>query len=92
MKEKKFVFHALIEKEPDEKAYSSICLENNVASQGKTAEEAFRNLKEAVALYMESVLEDKDYAALFRPAPKEDWDRFFAARSSKYIKKLELIA
>lgn len=92
MEGKKFVFHALIEKEPDEEFYSSICLENNVASQGRTHQEAFKNLKEAVALYVESVLEDKDYANLFRPASKEDWDRFFAEKNIKNAKKLELIA
>jgi predicted RNase H-like HicB family nuclease len=29
------------------------CLENNVASQGKTIDEAIANIKEAVALYYE---------------------------------------
>lgn len=29
------------------------CLENNVASQGKTMDEAMNNLREAIALYYE---------------------------------------
>ena len=29
------------------------CLDNNVASQGKTIEEAMKNLKEALELYMQ---------------------------------------
>lgn len=38
------------------------CLENNVASQGKTIEEALNNLKEAIELYYEDeepVIEEK---------------------------------
>jgi predicted RNase H-like HicB family nuclease len=33
--------------------YVASCLENNVASQGKSIDEAMTNLKEAVALYYE---------------------------------------
>lgn len=41
----------LVQKEED--WYVAKCLENNVASQGKTIEEAISNLREAVALYYE---------------------------------------
>jgi predicted RNase H-like HicB family nuclease len=41
----------IIQKE--ENRYVSKCLENNVASQGKTIEEAMKNLKEAIELYYE---------------------------------------
>ncbi len=41
----------IIQKE--ENWYVSKCLENNVASQGKTIEEAMSNLKEAIELYYE---------------------------------------
>ena len=37
----------------EENWYVAKCLENNVASQGKTIEEALSNLKEAIALYYE---------------------------------------
>jgi len=33
--------------------YVAKCLENNVASQGKTIDEAIENLREAVTLYYE---------------------------------------
>ncbi|MDR1176786.1 MAG: type II toxin-antitoxin system HicB family antitoxin [Treponema sp.] len=34
------------------------CLENDVASQGKTIDEAVANLKESIALYYENEKED----------------------------------
>ncbi|GEM_PF-1321899 len=39
------------------KLYSSLCPELGVASQGKNAEDAVKNLKEAVDLYLESAAE-----------------------------------
>jgi len=50
----KYKFSATIHKEED--WYVSCCPELDVASQGKTVEEALVNLREAVELY----LEDKD--------------------------------
>ena len=41
----------IIQKE--EEWYVAKCVENNVASQGKTIEEAIANLKEATELYLE---------------------------------------
>jgi predicted RNase H-like HicB family nuclease len=42
----------IIQKE--ENWYAAKCLENNVASQGKSIEEALTNLREAVSLYYEN--------------------------------------
>lgn len=44
-------YNVIIQKE--ENWYVAKCLDNNVASQGKTIEEAMRNLKEALELYMQ---------------------------------------
>ena len=44
-------FSAIVEKEDD--WYVSLCPELDVASQGKTIEEAIANLKEAVELFLE---------------------------------------
>ena len=46
-----YKFTALIQKEKP--WYVAKCLENNVASQGKTIEEALSNLSEALQLYYE---------------------------------------
>ena len=46
-----YKFTIIIQKE--ENWYVAKCAENNVASQGKTMEEAVENLREAVELYYE---------------------------------------
>lgn len=45
-------YNVMIQKE--EKWYVAKCLDNNVASQGKTIEEALKNLKEALELYLQN--------------------------------------
>lgn len=45
-------YNVIIEKE--ENWYVAKCIDNNVASQGKTVEEALNNLKEAIELYLEN--------------------------------------
>ena len=43
----------------EEEWFVATCLENNIASQGKTIDEATENLKEAIALYYENEPEEK---------------------------------
>lgn len=45
-------YNVVIQKE--EEWYVAKCLDNSVASQGKTIEEALNNLKEAIELYNEN--------------------------------------
>ena len=45
-------YNVIIQK--DENRYVAKCIDNNVASQGKTIEEAIANLKEALELYMQN--------------------------------------
>ncbi|MEW6609194.1 MAG: hypothetical protein AB1414_17415 [bacterium] len=79
--------HNLIEKEGD--IYSAVCLELNVASQGKTMEETRRNLQEAVELYLEDVLESGDEQEFIpRPASMEEWIKFFDAEAKFMAKEL----
>lgn len=44
----------------DDDWYVAKCLENSVASQGKTVEEAIDNLKEALELYYEDTPAEQD--------------------------------
>jgi len=43
----------------EEDWFVATCLENNIASQGKTIDEATENLKEAIALFYEDETEEK---------------------------------
>ena len=45
-------YNVIIQKE--EKWYVAKCIDNNVASQGKTIEDAINNLKEALELYIQN--------------------------------------
>ena len=45
-------YNVLIQKE--EEWYVAKCLDNSIASQGKTIEEALENLKEALELYFQN--------------------------------------
>lgn len=56
-------FTVVIYKEED--WYVSKCLENNVASQGKTIEESMSNLSEAITLYYEDNDIDNISSAIF---------------------------
>ena len=46
-------FKGTIKIEKEEEWVVATCLENNIASQGKTIDESIVNLKEAIALYYE---------------------------------------
>ena len=49
--EDKMIFKGTVKIEQEEEWFVATCLENNVASQGKTVNDAVANLKEAIALY-----------------------------------------
>jgi predicted RNase H-like HicB family nuclease len=51
--ENKMNFRGTIIIRQEEEWLVATCLENNIASQGKTMDEAIANLKEAIALYYE---------------------------------------
>jgi predicted RNase H-like HicB family nuclease len=52
-----FIGTIIIKEEED--WFVATCLENDIASQGKTMNEAIDNLKEAIALYYE---DEEDYS------------------------------
>ncbi|MFZ3130180.1 MAG: type II toxin-antitoxin system HicB family antitoxin [Desulfosporosinus sp.] len=49
------VYKVTVIVQQDDDWYVAKCLENSVASQGKTVEEAITNLKEALELYYEDI-------------------------------------
>lgn len=58
-------FTATISIQQDENWFVARCLENNVASQGRTIDEALENLKEALELYFEDNHEVSSMGRLF---------------------------
>ena len=66
-----FVFTVIILKE--DHAYSELCPELDVASQGKTSAEARKNLLEIATLHLEGSL--KDGLPYLRPVPSEEYPR-----------------
>jgi predicted RNase H-like HicB family nuclease len=54
------VFKGIIKIEQEEDWFVATCLENNIASQGKTINDAVVNLKEAIALYYEDETNKED--------------------------------
>ena len=51
-------FRGTIMIKKEEEWFVATCLENNIASQGKTIDEATENLKEAISLYYEDKTEE----------------------------------
>ncbi len=70
-------FKGTIKIEQEEDWFVATCLENNIASQGKTVNDAFTNLKEAIALYYE----DEEKRKELRSIPNEQ----------VYITRLEMV-
>jgi predicted RNase H-like HicB family nuclease len=74
--EDKMTFKGTIKIEQEEEWYVATCLENNIASQGKTIDDAMVNLKEAIVLYYED------------EAKKEELN--FLQNEQVYITRLEM--
>ena len=63
-----FTFSAYIIRE--QRGFTAICREVDVATEGQTIQKAKQNLVEAVSLYIESAIENN--LPIIRPIPKED--------------------
>ena len=61
------VFKGTIIINKEDNLFVATCVENNIASQGKTIDEATENLKEAISLYYED--EEEKNSALLRNEP-----------------------
>ncbi len=58
------IFKGMIKIEQEDDWFVATCLENSVASQGKTIIEAMENLKEAIVLYYEDETNKEDLILL----------------------------
>ena len=72
------------------KLYSAICLELDIASQGKTAKEAFNNLQEAIDLYLEDIAQASNKKALLRrPAPYKIWQEYYKVSTAHLVQEVQ---
>jgi predicted RNase H-like HicB family nuclease len=62
--EAEMTFKGTVKIEQEEEWFVATCLENNITSQGKTVNDAFVNLKEAIALYYEDEEKKKELDSL----------------------------
>jgi predicted RNase H-like HicB family nuclease len=69
MREKILKLTCLIKKEGEQ--CSSLCLELDVASCGKTREEAFEGLQAAVETYVSYLVQEGREDEIYRPVPQE---------------------
>ncbi|MCH7979129.1 MAG: hypothetical protein IH935_09160 [Acidobacteria bacterium] len=69
---KQFKFTAALFRE--RRQFVSLCLDVDVASQGRTVQEAKKKLAEAVSLYLEGCFESN--VPYLRPVPREEDPRF----------------
>jgi predicted RNase H-like HicB family nuclease len=51
----------------EENWFVATCLENNIASQGKTIDEAVENLKEAIVLYLDDETQNDVSEEIYSP-------------------------
>ena len=72
----------------EKNVFVSLCLEVDVASQGRTKHEAKRMLAEAVSLYIESCMENN--APYLRPVPPEEDPRVHSDRKFVEIFPLKI--
>jgi len=78
-------FHALVKKDKKSSKYLAVCLELYIITEGKTLQEAEKGLRDAVDMYVEDVLQEKDYESLYRPAPREYWEEFFKTKPNVHL-------
>lgn len=63
--------------EPEEDRFVAHCLEFDVASSGKSFQEAIENILDAIRTYLEACsLMGVDPRDIVRPAPREDLEEF----------------
>jgi len=66
-------------------SWRAVCLDFSLAAQGKTAEEAFASLRQAIIGYIETVYDTEDHRSIpklvKRRAPAGDWFLYGLART-----------
>jgi len=71
-----FLLHALLYREED--AWLAHCLEFDTVTQGDTPAEARKGIENALDALIADAKEHNDFPGLFRPAPRDLWQKFSA--------------
>ena len=66
---------------PEDQWWIAHCLEMDLPAEGKTPDEAFKNLLEIARIQIEDALERQNLASIFSAAPAELWRQFAFSRS-----------
>jgi predicted RNase H-like HicB family nuclease len=82
--------HVLLIEDKDKKLFFAHCLDMNIASQGKTADEAVAELKELIVVQIEYCLEHDMLDTLFRLAPKAYRDMYYRSQANRVVNQLSL--
>lgn len=87
MNQSKLVFTGIVVRENT--GFSALCVELDVASDGRTIKEAKKNLLEAVSLYVETAIENN--LPIVRPVPLDENPLVTASQSvvDKFSVKLD---
>jgi predicted RNase H-like HicB family nuclease len=67
--------HVLIEQE--EELYTAHCLEFDIVADGKTIEEAEKNILDAIVDHVTFCIATDNIDKILNPAPKEYWNKFY---------------
>lgn len=72
---------------PEGNFWIAHCLETDIASEGKSQQEALENLLDISNVQIEALLAEGDLNSLFSPAPAEIWRMFATAKDRKSSKR-----
>lgn len=82
--------HILVVHDKSKNIFIAHCLDMDIASQGKTQQEAVSELKKLIYTQIEYCVENDILDTLFRPAPKEYWDIYYRSQATGILNQLSL--
>jgi hypothetical protein len=72
---------------PEEGVWLAHCLEMDIVAEGKTPEQALRDVIDLCNWQLQVAKTQGDIESAFRPAPPEYWKLFFLAQKKMPVKK-----
>ena len=72
---------------PEEGVWLAHCLEMDIVAEGKTPEQALRDVIDLCQWQLQVAKKEGDIGSAFRPAPPEYWKLFFLAQKKLPVRK-----